>query len=93
MSLPLGVLGFSAGSHLSAHVSNDFSSRSYDRIDEADDLSCRPDFTMLLYPWCVIGSSANWHYGSNCQAATHEIIDHLNPSLDPLISSNPIFCT
>ena len=63
----VGVLGFSAGSHLSAHVSTSFANRSYPRVDAADDLSCRPDFAMLLYPWCVIGSSVGWRYGSNCQ--------------------------
>ena len=63
----VGVLGFSAGSHLSAHISNNFATRAYPRVDAADDQSCKPDFTMLLYPWCVIGSSVGWHYGSNCQ--------------------------
>jgi acetyl esterase/lipase len=76
----VGVLGFSAGSHLSAHVSTSFSHRAYPRIDAADDESCRPDFALLLYPWCVVGSSAGWHYGSNCGA------DH-NHTLSMIITS------
>lgn len=46
----VGVLGFSAGGHLAAAVSNNFTKRDYDRMDAADDVSCRPDFTVLIYP-------------------------------------------
>jgi acetyl esterase/lipase len=46
----LGVMGFSAGAHLSARLSCGFGKRSYDRIDDVDDVSCRPDFTLLIYP-------------------------------------------
>ena len=46
----IGVLGFSAGAHLSAAVSTHFDKRLYDRIDEADDQSCRPDFAFIIYP-------------------------------------------
>jgi acetyl esterase/lipase len=50
-----GVLGFSAGGHLAAHlssvcVSQALPTRLYSRIDAADDLSCAPDFQMLVYP-------------------------------------------
>jgi len=66
---PLGIIGFSAGSHLSAHLSTAFATRSYPRIDTADDASCRPDFTMLLYPWCVLGD--NTDPGAACHADTN----------------------
>ncbi len=46
----LGVIGFSAGGHLSARLSTTYETRTYPPVDEADGLSCRPDFTMLLYP-------------------------------------------
>jgi len=46
----LGVLGFSAGGHLSAAASTNFETRTYPAIDEADKLSARPDFTVLVYP-------------------------------------------
>jgi acetyl esterase/lipase len=46
----LGVLGFSAGGHLSARLSTTCETRSYPPVDEADRLSCRPDFTLLIYP-------------------------------------------
>lgn len=46
----IGVLGFSAGGHLAAVLSNNFETRSYDPVDEADRVSCRPDFALLIYP-------------------------------------------
>lgn len=46
----LGVLGFSAGGHLAAALSTHFEKRLYDRVDAADDLSCRPDFAVVVYP-------------------------------------------
>jgi acetyl esterase/lipase len=46
----IGVLGFSAGGHLAANLSNNCDKRTYDSIDEADGVSCRPDFTVLIYP-------------------------------------------
>ena len=46
----LGVIGFSAGAHLSARLSNNFDKRTYTQIDEADSRSCKPDFTILIYP-------------------------------------------
>lgn len=46
----IGVLGFSAGGHLAAGASNNFSSRTYPTVDDADKQSCRPDFSVLIYP-------------------------------------------
>lgn len=46
----VGVLGFSAGGHLGALISNGFGKSTYDNQDAADELSCRPDFAILIYP-------------------------------------------
>lgn len=46
----IGFMGFSAGGHLAAHLSISYASRAYKHIDAIDDLSCRPDFTLLIYP-------------------------------------------
>jgi acetyl esterase/lipase len=46
----IGVLGFSAGGHLAATLSNNFEKRTYAPVDEADRTSCRPDFSILIYP-------------------------------------------
>jgi acetyl esterase/lipase len=46
----IGVLGFSAGGHLAAALGSNCETRSYPATDEADAVSCRPDFTVLIYP-------------------------------------------
>jgi acetyl esterase/lipase len=46
----IGVLGFSAGAHLAAALSTHFEQRLYDPIDGADQISCRPDFAVIIYP-------------------------------------------
>lgn len=46
----IGVLGFSAGAHLSAALSTHYDQRLYDPVDAADKLSCRPDFAVIVYP-------------------------------------------
>ncbi|MCX6953479.1 MAG: alpha/beta hydrolase [Verrucomicrobia bacterium] len=46
----IGVLGFSAGGHLAAVLSNTHATRTYEAVDAADQVSCRPDFTVLIYP-------------------------------------------
>jgi acetyl esterase/lipase len=46
----VGVLGFSAGAHLAAAVSTHYEQRLYPAVDAADQLSCRPDFAVVVYP-------------------------------------------
>lgn len=46
----IGMLGFSAGGHLTAAVATNFETRAYPLVDDADRESCRPDFTVLIYP-------------------------------------------
>ena len=46
----VGVLGFSAGGNLAAHLSTRYPERSYEQVDAADTQSTRPDFTVLIYP-------------------------------------------
>ena len=46
----VGVLGFSAGGHLVAALGAHAADPIYPAIDDADKLSARPDFTLLIYP-------------------------------------------
>jgi acetyl esterase/lipase len=48
--LKIGVMGFSAGGSLSARASTLFNKKTYLPVDKSDSLSCRPSFTMLIYP-------------------------------------------
>jgi acetyl esterase/lipase len=54
-SARLGVIGFSAGGHLAAVLSNNLDRRTYPRVDAADDLPCKPSFTILIYPAYLVG--------------------------------------
>jgi acetyl esterase/lipase len=56
----VGVLGFSAGGHLSAAISTHFAKRLYPAVDAADKESCRPDFAVVIYPGHLSISAAEW---------------------------------
>lgn len=45
-----GVMGFSAGGSLSARSATLFNSKTYQPVDQADSISCRPSFALLIYP-------------------------------------------
>lgn len=46
----IGLLGFSAGGSAAANAAIKTDSRLYEKIDAADEQSCRPDFVVLIYP-------------------------------------------
>lgn len=50
----IGIVGFSAGGHLAVMSATSFETRSYTPIDEADRLSCRPDFAVVAYPGYIL---------------------------------------
>lgn len=56
----VGVLGFSAGAHLAAALSTHFDRRLYDPLDASDQLSCRPDFAVIVYPGYLALSEQNF---------------------------------
>jgi len=45
-----GVMGFSAGGSLSARASTLYDQNTYSPVDDADKLSCKPAFAVLIYP-------------------------------------------
>jgi acetyl esterase/lipase len=47
----IGLVGFSAGGQVAARLLSASDKRSYDRMDEVDDVAFRPDFAVLVYPW------------------------------------------
>ncbi len=46
----VGIMGFSAGGHLTVRVSNNFDKSVYEAVDAVDQLSARPDFSAPIYP-------------------------------------------
>jgi len=88
----IGVLGFSAGGHLSADISTHFEKRAYPPMDAADRESCRPDFAMLLYPGHLWIDDRNFELNSNVPVtrdtpptfivqAENDPVDSINNSL------------
>jgi acetyl esterase/lipase len=47
----VGFMGFSAGGHLTGHINVQWKTRSYPYMDAADKQSCRPDASIMVYPW------------------------------------------
>lgn len=55
----IGILGFSAGGHLAAMTSTHHDRRQYSRVDAIDEISCRPDFAILIYTGGLITEDAS----------------------------------
>jgi acetyl esterase/lipase len=55
----IGFMGFSAGGHLATVASTNYDNRVYPAIDAADQVSCRPDFSVFIYPGGVIQRGSN----------------------------------
>ncbi len=81
----IGVIGFSAGGHLVAAVSTHFDHRSYARVDAADDLSCRPDFAIAIYPGHL------WVHEDEDPATRNETDLRLRPDIHVRADSPPTF--
>ena len=56
----IGVLGFSAGGHLTVAMSVHFDKRLYPAVDAADQISCRPDFAVAIYPGHLSRAAAEY---------------------------------
>lgn len=55
----IGVLGFSAGGQVASILHTADGVAAYDTIDDIDQQSCRPDFSLLIYPWQVLDATGN----------------------------------
>jgi acetyl esterase/lipase len=81
----IGVLGFSAGGHLSAAISTHYEKRLYAAIDAADQQSCRPDFAVAVYPGHLSLSAAEWDAKQGSKKFT---VPHA-PNADKNLTLNP----
>ena len=66
----VGVLGFSAGGHLTVATSVYFDKRLYPPVDAADRLSCRPDFAVAIYPGHLSRAAAEYDAGFGAKKYT-----------------------
>jgi acetyl esterase/lipase len=81
----VGVIGFSAGGHLVAAVSTHFTQRTYVPVDAADELSCRPDFAIALYPGHL------WAHEDEDPTTRDETDLHIRPDITVRADSPPTF--
>jgi acetyl esterase/lipase len=88
----IGVLGFSAGGHLAAVLSNEFEQRAYPQVDESDNVSCRPDFVLLIYPAYLTVKEENDRIAPelNVTGATPTTFMVMTQD-DPIRMENPLF--
>ncbi|MDF0717446.1 alpha/beta hydrolase [Muricauda sp. 334s03] len=77
----IGIMGFSAGGHLASSLGTHYSDIVYQKQDEIDDLSARPDFMALIYPVITLGVPST-HTGSRVSLVgedpTDEEVDYLS---------------
>ena len=67
----IGVIGFSAGGHMVTAMSSHFDQRSYPAVDAADKESCRPDFSIALYPGHLWKDDKNLELNPNVPVTTN----------------------
>src|SRR5580704_2149131 len=84
----IGVLGFSAGGHLSAAMSTHFAKRLYPPVDAADKESCRPDFAVAVYPGHLSLPAAEWDAKQGAKKFVLPHPDHLSIA-DKDLALNP----
>ncbi len=58
----IGIMGFSAGGHLASTAGTHFEKGDSKAVDPIERMSCRPDFTILIYPVITMGEKT--HQGS-----------------------------
>lgn len=61
----IGIIGFSAGGNLAVNAGTHYDAGDAQSADPVEQLSCRPDFMLLIYP--VISMEANLTHGGSRQ--------------------------
>jgi acetyl esterase/lipase len=54
----IGLFGFSAGGQVALIAATNEEARLYPAADDIDQVSCRPDFLMLCYPWKILADNS-----------------------------------
>ena len=87
----IGVLGFSAGAHMVMVSSTHFDKRLYPAVDEADKVSTRPDFALVLYPGHMAYRSSNFVPNPDIQVTARTpptfIVHAYDDPMDPVENS------
>lgn len=77
----VGIMGFSAGGHLASTLGTHYKDSVYEQLDEADNISARPNFMALIYPVITLGAQST-HMGSRVSLVgedpSAEAVDYLS---------------
>lgn len=89
----VGIMGFSAGGHLASTAGTHFDSGDPNAADPLSQLSCRPDFTILVYPVITMGGTT--HRGSRTNllgaAPSDELIELFSNDKQVTAKTPPTF--
>ncbi|MFC2090460.1 alpha/beta hydrolase [Bacteroidota bacterium] len=66
----IGIMGFSAGGHLASSLSTHYDTGDVNSPDPVDRISCRPDFSILMYP--VISFTGEFQHSGSRKALVGE---------------------
>lgn len=72
----IGIMGFSAGGHLASTLSTHFDIGNPQSDDPIEQMSCRPDFSILMYP--VISFTANFQHSGSRKNLVGENVELMN---------------
>ena len=90
----VGVMGFSAGGHLASTLSTAYLHRAIPPQDVIDELSARPDFSILVYP-VISFQDAQTHGGSRKnligEPANPELVQRFSNELQVTTNTPPTF--
>lgn len=91
----VGVLGFSAGGHMVAAISTHFEQRLYPAVDEADHVSCRPDFAVAIYPGHLAVAEENFVLNPDIQVTSRTpptfLLHAYDDPVDP-VENSLVYC-
>ncbi len=95
----IGIIGFSAGGHLASTAATHFDAGKADAADPIEQVSCRPDFAILIYPVILFGEPST-HRGTQNnllgENQTQEKIDYfsnekqVSPETPPVLLAHAV---
>ncbi len=91
----IGIMGFSAGGHLASTAATHFHDGDAASVDPLEQVSCRPDFAVLVYPVVTMGKKT--HGGSRTNLLgpnpTPEMIELFSNEKQVTEKTPPMFLT
>ncbi|MGB4708233.1 MAG: alpha/beta hydrolase [Fuerstiella sp.] len=91
----IGIMGFSAGGHLASTAGTHFENGNATATDPINRVSCRPDFTILVYPVVTMGESTHGGTKANLlgKDPSPELLKLYSNELQVTANTPPMFLT